>query len=156
MRNSPWCSKLHYRGCTIAFRHTTLSRNPQYGWSARRRNLYLHRTQHSQQTDIHAPGRIRTRNPSKRAATGPRLRPLGHWDQHCDCACGKRGKSWRNQVRTSLCRQKFEISSLKAPGAETHLPLPATGLADVSSEHSRYFMETRDGSKPLEPRPTLL
>jgi hypothetical protein len=38
-------------------------------------------TQHSQQTNIHAPGGIRTRNPSRRAATDPRLRPLGLWDR---------------------------------------------------------------------------
>ena len=34
------------------------------------------------ETDIHAPGRIRTRNTSKRAAADPRLRPLGHWDRY--------------------------------------------------------------------------
>ena len=38
-------------------------------------------TQHSQQTEIHAPGGIRTCNPSRRSATHPRLRPLGHWDR---------------------------------------------------------------------------
>jgi hypothetical protein len=38
-------------------------------------------TQHSQQTDIHALGGIRTYNPSKRAAVIPRLIPRGHWDQ---------------------------------------------------------------------------
>ena len=32
--------------------------------------------------DIHAPGVIRTRNPSKRAAADPRLRPHGQWDRH--------------------------------------------------------------------------
>ena len=32
-------------------------------------------TQHSQETDIHAPCGIRTRNPSKRAAADPSLRP---------------------------------------------------------------------------------
>ena len=32
-------------------------------------------------TNIHAPGGIRTRNPSRRAAADPRLRPLGHWDR---------------------------------------------------------------------------
>jgi hypothetical protein len=36
--------------------------------------------QHLQQTNIHAPGGIRTRNPSRRAAADPRLRQLGHWD----------------------------------------------------------------------------
>ena len=36
---------------------------------------------HVQQTDIHASGGIRTRNHSKRAAVGQRLRPRSHWDQ---------------------------------------------------------------------------
>jgi hypothetical protein len=35
-------------------------------------------TQHSKETDIHTPGGIRNRNPSKRAAADPRLRPRGH------------------------------------------------------------------------------
>ena len=30
-------------------------------------------------TNIHAPGGIRTRNPKKRSASNHRLRPLGHW-----------------------------------------------------------------------------
>ena len=38
-------------------------------------------TQHSQETDIHAPGEIRIRNPSKRAAADTRLRPSGHWNR---------------------------------------------------------------------------
>ena len=33
-------------------------------------------------TNIHAPSGIWTRNPSKRSATDPRLRPLGRWDRH--------------------------------------------------------------------------
>jgi len=37
--------------------------------------------QHSQQTDINAPGGIRTRNPSIRAPADPRLRPCGHCDR---------------------------------------------------------------------------
>jgi hypothetical protein len=35
-------------------------------------------TQHSQETEIHVPSGIRTRNPSKRTAVHPRLRPRGH------------------------------------------------------------------------------
>jgi hypothetical protein len=35
-------------------------------------------TQHSQETDIHAHGVIRTHNPRKRAATVRRLRPSAH------------------------------------------------------------------------------
>jgi len=32
-------------------------------------------------TDIHGPGGIQTRNSRKRAASDPRLRPLGQWDR---------------------------------------------------------------------------
>ena len=38
-------------------------------------------TQHSQQTNLRAPGGIRTHNLSRRAAADLRLRPLGHWDR---------------------------------------------------------------------------
>ena len=37
--------------------------------------------QHSQETDIHARDRIRTHNPSKRAAADTRLRSRGHGDR---------------------------------------------------------------------------
>jgi hypothetical protein len=37
-------------------------------------------TQHSQQTDVHAPKGNRNYNPKKRAATDPRLRPRCCWD----------------------------------------------------------------------------
>jgi hypothetical protein len=37
-------------------------------------------THHSQETDIHASGGIRTLNPSKRAAADVRHRSRGHWD----------------------------------------------------------------------------
>ena len=43
------------------------------------KELSLHNTGHSQETDIHASGGIRTRNPSKQAAADPRLRLRGHW-----------------------------------------------------------------------------
>ena len=38
-------------------------------------------TQHSQLTNIHAPGGIRTHNLSRRAAADLRLRPRGYWDR---------------------------------------------------------------------------
>jgi hypothetical protein len=38
-------------------------------------------THHSQETVIHAPDWIRSRNPSKRTAVDSRLRSLGHWDR---------------------------------------------------------------------------
>ena len=59
----------------------TIGRTPLDEGSARRRHLYLtthntHKRQH-----IYASGGIRTRNPSKRAAADPRLRPRGHRDR---------------------------------------------------------------------------
>ena len=36
-------------------------------------------------TNIHVPDRIRTRNPSRRAAVVLRLRPHGHWDRVGRC-----------------------------------------------------------------------
>jgi len=39
-------------------------------------------TQHSQQTNIHNPGGIRTPSPSKRAAPDSCLRSRGHWDRY--------------------------------------------------------------------------
>ena len=44
-------------------------------------------TQHSQRTTIHAPGGIRTRNPSKRSVVDTRPRPLGHWDRQLGDIC---------------------------------------------------------------------
>jgi hypothetical protein len=38
-------------------------------------------TQHSQETDFHATGGNRTRNPSKRATADPRLKTRGHWNR---------------------------------------------------------------------------
>jgi hypothetical protein len=69
-----------YRGFTMTLRHTTFGRTPLDEWSARRRDFYV-TTQHSQERDIHVPGGIRTRNPSKRMVEGPRFRPRGHRDQ---------------------------------------------------------------------------
>jgi hypothetical protein len=40
----------------------------------------LDNTQHSQQTNIHTPGTIRTYDLSRRAAADLRLRPRGRWD----------------------------------------------------------------------------
>jgi len=41
-------------------------------------------TQHSQEADIHDPGRIRTHDPSKRAVANPCLRPRGPLDRQSE------------------------------------------------------------------------
>jgi hypothetical protein len=53
---------------------TRVGRTPLDEGSARRRDLYL-TTQTLYKTKIHAPGGIRTHNPTKRSAADPRLRP---------------------------------------------------------------------------------
>jgi len=61
----------------------TLGRTPLDEWSARRRDL--HQTKHithPQETNIHVPAMIRTRNRSKRADADPDLTSRGHWHHH--------------------------------------------------------------------------
>jgi len=72
----------HYRGITVTLRHTS-TRWDSSGqvFSPMQRPLPDSR-QHSQQTDIHAPGGIRTKNPSKPAIADSRLKLRGHWDRH--------------------------------------------------------------------------
>jgi hypothetical protein len=68
-RNTPSGSgPPYYRGLMITIRLTTLGRTPGRVISPTQRPL-PDNTQQSRKTDIHAPGAIRTHNPSKRAAT---------------------------------------------------------------------------------------
>ena len=68
----------------VSWSHTTTRHNRQDSSgrviSPSQRSL-PDNTQHSQQTNIHAPARIRTHDPSRRAAKDLRLRPHGHWDR---------------------------------------------------------------------------
>jgi len=57
--------------------HTTLGTVPLDERSGRYRDLYLIITK---TTDIHTLGGIQIRNPSKPAASAPRLWPRGQWD----------------------------------------------------------------------------
>jgi hypothetical protein len=73
-----WTFGLPFRGFFITHiqRH---GRTPLDDLSARRRDLYLHRTtQHINKKDKHpCPSGIRTRDPSNQATAHLRLRPLG-------------------------------------------------------------------------------
>jgi hypothetical protein len=76
----PWRPPLRFLYHT---RNQTHGTTPLDKWSARRRGLYLHKTQ-SINTDIniHALSGIRTRDPSSKATAELSLRPRGHWDRH--------------------------------------------------------------------------
>ena len=71
----------HYRDFTITPRHSTVSRIPLDGWSARPETSTWKHITLARETERHAVGGIRTRNPSKRAVAVPRPRPRGHWDR---------------------------------------------------------------------------
>ena len=59
----------------------TLGRTPLDEGSARRRKLYLTTHNTEKRRTSMPPGRIRTSNPSKRAAADPRLRPRNYRDR---------------------------------------------------------------------------
>ena len=63
----------YYRGFTITLRHTTF----RFLWASDQPDAETSIT--TPTTNIHAPGGIRTHNPSKQAAADPALRPRGHW-----------------------------------------------------------------------------
>ena len=89
-------------------RRTTVGRTPLDEWSARHRDLHLTNTQHSQQTNIHAPGGIRTHALSRRAAEDLRLRPRGYWD-----------RQWKGILAVNLAyttHRKIHDTSRQSPG----------------------------------------
>jgi choline dehydrogenase-like flavoprotein len=63
-----------------AQRHATVGRTPLNEWSVGSRDL-PDNSQHTQQTNIHATGGIRTHDRSRRAAVDQRLRQRGYWDR---------------------------------------------------------------------------
>jgi hypothetical protein len=75
-------------------------------------------TQHSQQTDIHAPVGIGTHNPSKRAAADPRIRPRGHWDWHFKFLYRKNSESlsynWSGSSERRVGWWKVEWSKVRS------------------------------------------
>ena len=73
-------TSLHRWGFEITLRDTTFGTNPPEKCSAQRTGLYL-TTHNTHNRHIHALCWIRNRNPSKRVAADPRLRPRSHRDR---------------------------------------------------------------------------
>jgi hypothetical protein len=61
--------------------HTTVGRTPEGRGTGPSQRPLPDNTNTVQETNIHAPGGIRTHNPSKRLAADLRLRPRDHWDR---------------------------------------------------------------------------
>jgi hypothetical protein len=71
-------------------------------------------TRHSQETDIHTIGGIRTLKPSKRAAANPRLEPRGYWDRHSVIySTGNRRRvSWALKVQRADRKWLTKVGSI--------------------------------------------
>jgi hypothetical protein len=61
----------------------------------------------TQQQETSIPNVIRTRNPSKRAAADPRLRPRGHWDRQL--ASTENGTLIRTAINKTGCPQGWNV-----------------------------------------------
>jgi hypothetical protein len=70
-------------------------------------------------TNIYAPGEIRTHNPIKRAAADPRLRPRGHWDRRVRTRAST-VRAWR-LTAWAMARPMFRLT-LWSDGASQQLP----------------------------------
>ena len=75
-------------------------------------------TQHSHERDIHAPGGIRTRSPSKQAPADLRLRPLGQWYRPREIKCVLRSSGWavcaQGLLNTVCVASIADLSHLRA------------------------------------------
>ena len=97
-----------------------------------------HHTQHSQQTNVHAPGGIRTHNPTRRAAADLRLRLRGHWDWLlyvcvcvCVCVCVWRYITIERFVPPSKCTDRVLTSFYKATNHFGVVRIPPSGNAGL-------------------------
>jgi len=77
-------------------------------------------TQHSQQTNIHAPGRIRTHNLSRRTAADLRLRSRCLWDRHNCISCIQKNISCPLQdvetIEVSRKKRRFLVFCFQVKG----------------------------------------
>ena len=79
-------------------------------------------TQHSQQTNIHAPGGIRTHDRSRRAAVDLRLRPLDYWDRQDKLYKVLKFQRWNLSAKTNGCSCFVRCFSVQCTGDSLILP----------------------------------
>jgi hypothetical protein len=84
-------------------------------------------TQHSQETDIHASGGIRTRSPSKRTDADPRLRPRGHWDRQTGGTAARilsLGTRWSQRLSPRQVALPISQPCLPANSRQRYMKVP--------------------------------
>ena len=98
-------------------------------------------TQHSQQTNIHALGGIRTHDLSRRAAVDLRLRPSGHWDRLNSVICSAKSYMlvpYVGLLQTELITLPTSLCSVVlTPATAASNPAPQLQLSDCPSLQTR-------------------
>ena len=97
-------------------------------WTSDKPDAVLTIRNNYKETDIHASGGIRTRNPRKRAAADPRLRPRGHWE-----------RPGSSLLRTICERTKCDFR-VKANFFSRRHTRTDSGANRPESEVNRYYM----------------
>jgi len=102
-------------------------------------------TQHSQQTNIYAPGGTQTYDLSRRAAAELRLRPRGHWDRQLNTTAKQ--NTPRKMVTICTCfREEFGLN-----------PHGNTGYSErVFSRTALILPDRRIESTAVKPKPLHL
>ena len=70
-------------------------------------------TQHSQQTNIHAPGGIRTHDRNMRAAVDLRLRQRGYWDRLTEAIGRKKLKFYQIYADLNILSESVDVLKLR-------------------------------------------
>ena len=101
----------------------------------------LDNTQHSQQTDIHIRGGIRTHNLSRLAAADLHLTPRGHWDRFSSyhyCSEIRNGYSKKSGLYT---RRRYELLHRNCifTSHTKNLRLPANYYYVMHIFHIRFY-----------------
>jgi len=102
-------------------------------------------TKHSQQTNIHVPGGIRTLNLSRRVTANLRLRPRGHWDPQRKCLPAIFPRGQRRPVRkadltTFMCRLSWNLLASTSWNPQG-MSRPVMGLLYLQQVNNHTLLE---------------
>ena len=89
-------------------------------------------TQHSQQTNIHAPGGIRSHDLSRRTAADLRVRPRGYWDRHHIISY----TSYQTRVPESFSRRAVVALCVSVGYVRKVVVMPTAGYSSSSCTHT--------------------
>ena len=103
-------------------------------------------TQHSQQTNIHALGGIRTHTLGRRAAEDLRLRPRGHWDRRGNPIAVNNYHIISHQNTSLKKLRRLKVSLCESPSNVCSCKFPL---------HARFIIATDDMANLLTTRRML-